>query len=172
MTNKRKYPPLPWFALLIAIIPAIWFSYDRISLILNSDLQTAEIISCGQSWGYSDGSGRSPMGGQGGYGTYYAPIALTKQGKEVKATRKWASRKWCEKRIGSEVTVLIHNETHSKSRINSFFQLWLLPTFVLGTLVLMLCVGRFDSRRITPSLTVIWIGIFIYQFIVNFFVLI
>ena len=168
----KKNPPFPWFVILIPLLPFLWFSYDRISLILNSDLQIAEIISCGQSWGYSGGSGRSPMRGQGGYGTYHAPIALTKQGKEVKATRKFASRTWCEKRIGSEVTVFIHNETHSKSRINSFFQLWLLPTFVLGTLVLMLCVGRFDNPRITPLFTVIWIGIFIYQFMVNFFVLI
>ena len=167
MTKTIKNSSLPWFIVLIVSLPALWFAYDSGEIFLNSTSHEARIVSCDLSWStYSprpggSGSSRSTTG--------YAPIAEYGDQEYLVGTFSMSSRKWCRKRIGDTVTVLIHNDTPDKNRINSFFQLWFFPTIAIGIFLMFLCAGRFRNPRITPTITTLWVGIFVFEFINNFY---
>ena len=164
MTKTNKNSSLPWFIVLIVSLPALWFVYDRGELILNSTSHEARIVACDKSWFLSrnrTGSHKSSTG--------YAPIAEYGEQEYLVGDFSMSSRKWCRKRIGDTVTVLIHNDSPDKNRVNSFFQLWFFPTIAIGIFLIFLCVGRFRNPRITPTITTLWVGIFILEFINNFY---
>lgn len=61
----------------------------------------------------------------------YAYVVETKEGTRV--TGRWyGSQSWCERQQGKTASVLINPEKPQEAVINSFMDLWLLPTALLG----------------------------------------
>lgn len=59
------------------------------------------------------------------------PIAISEQGRKVGGSLWWPSRKFCERSLNKPVSVLNYKTAPDKSRINSFFQLWMLPSLLM-----------------------------------------
>lgn len=163
---EKKYPPLPTFLIFIVSLPVLWFSYDRISLIINSEYQSAKIISCDYS--SQRKAKRRDMGKSAS--TVYKPIAITKNGIQVVGSLKWHSRKWCERRVGKEVSVFIHNKQSSKNSINSFFQLWLYPYISLFFFIIFLVCCRFKNPKVTPLIIAALVGTPLLMVIIEFLI--
>ncbi len=119
------------FVLCFALI-LCWFMYDRLSVISNSTVEPATILSCDNSWTKV----------RSGSSTTYrdvvisAPVAMTEDGQKATGTVK-VPEEQCDKMIGTAVKVYVHKTAPEKSRINSLLQFWLFPA-IFGYLIFMM----------------------------------
>lgn len=144
------------FALIFAILVAgfgVFLAKDRIEVLANSDAYVATVIEC--EWKRTRSASRNRTGR---YTNSYAPVAVSEEGYRAIGGLKVASRKFCEKMIGQEVTILVDRNDSEKTRIKSFFQFWFAPFLLLVAIAFgVACV--FQNKLIA---TVIFCGAFLF----------
>ncbi|MEP1230766.1 MAG: DUF3592 domain-containing protein [Litorimonas sp.] len=125
---------------LFPFLGSAYFIYDRGEILLNSDWDRGEIVACAIERSKS----RSP--GVRRYSrptTTYRAQVRTPDNKKITASLAPARSKDCRKHIGKTVRVLVHRTRPERSRINTFFQLWMIPC------VYFLLSGAFAAAFIT-----------------------
>ncbi|RLA19633.1 MAG: hypothetical protein DRQ61_11195, partial [Gammaproteobacteria bacterium] len=103
-------------------------AYDRLSIVLNSELVPAKIVGCGGKWV------KIRVGNTGS--TYrdtvqYMPAAVTAAGDEAVGVIMLPSRSLCAQMVGKEVGMFVHPTDSEQNRIHSFVQFWALSLLVL-----------------------------------------
>ena len=128
---------------------------DRFEVLSTSESFKATVVECNwvKSRGISKTSTRSSKAG-----SFYQPIAISKEGYRAAARLKISSKSYCEKLIGHEVTILVNKDRPTEGRIYSFFQFWLAP-FGLLAAVLFVLASAFKATKTS-------VGIFFGSFIV------
>ena len=111
------------------LIVAAIMGHSRYMTISQSVLKEATIVDCG----YVNHKRARNRGG--GYSSNYYPIAISDDGDRARGTMLLATRSMCERLVGSLVSVYVHNSDSKNNRINSFYQMWLLPLIALVYLV-------------------------------------
>lgn len=106
--------------LLAPIGLASWMVYDRISVLTSTTSVEATVESCHYKRKKSGSSSRGS----------WTPVAVTASGTEVRGSLYWSKKRWCESSIGDRVSVFSHPSNPSKSRVNTFFQFWFLPSIL------------------------------------------
>lgn len=116
--------------LLIVVVGIVavsaWVAFDRITLFAESESRPAVIVSCNGKAFASRSSKRSGRTRNWSY----APIAVSETGDKAIGTKFLPDRAWCEKLIGRRTTILVNARDPDLNRINSFFQLWLIPAAI------------------------------------------
>ena len=109
---------LAWGIWLLALLPVLWFSYDRMIVLSTGSVYDARILDCSGSWvRRSSGSGRP-----GRLQLRHTPVAYTETG--LKAVGGiLLSHEWCLRQLGSKVAVATAEGT--EPRLISFIQYWL-----------------------------------------------
>ena len=110
--------------LLFPILASVYFAYDRGEILLNSNWETGVVIACTpeRASSRSKGTVRSKRSS-----TVYRANVQSESNVIVKASLAPAKSKQCKKNIGKTVRVLIHHTRPERSRINTFFQFWMIP---------------------------------------------
>lgn len=125
---------------LFPFVGSAYFIYDRGEILLNSDWGRGEIVSCAIERSKSRSRG---MRRYSGSTTAYRAQVRTPENKKITAFLAPTRSKYCRKNIGKTVRVLVHRTRPERSRINTFFQLWMIPS------VYFLLCGAFVAAFIT-----------------------
>ena len=136
MPTKKLITLVIAVVVVIAIaIPLLSAATSTLLALGESELKKAIVTECT----YSNFRNRT-RNLNSGYRSYYAPVALTRDGDRAVGTSYLSSKAWCEKTIGTSVPMFVHSDDVKKNRIGSFTQLWLLP--FIGVAIVILVVLR------------------------------
>lgn len=114
------------------IIAAIFL--NRGSILMNSEIVSAKIISCDSKWVEIDRGMRDDE-----ETVQYIPVAVSDSGEKAIGSVMMPTRAICSQQIGKEVSMLVNHDNQSENRIYSFVQFWvlaLLAAFVPIALIL------------------------------------
>lgn len=129
---------------------------DRLDILSNSESYNATVVEC--NWRksrYRSNSGSRTFRS----GSFYQPIAVSKEGYRAAGRFSVARKSICEKLIGHEVTILVNKDRPDEARIHSFFQFWLAPFGLLGGfLFIVACLFRATKTAV---------GIFFSFFVIS-----
>ncbi len=107
----------------LSILLIISVIYNRGSLILNSEIVSAQITSCKLISVYDDETERTT--------SHYVPVVETELGEMAEGGVLMPNRATCSQQIGQHVSVLFNEQNVEDSRIYTFIQFWALPSFLL-----------------------------------------
>ena len=149
------------FCAVIVLAVAFFFLRDEVNLLQNSSLEAATYTGCDSKIMTTSRHGS----GRGRTQTQYATVAVSESGVKVTGPYIHPSSTSCQKRMFRETGIFVHSLDTKSSRINSFFDFWLLP-FVLTILFIIFAVGTvkqtaFGNRlRYAPSIAYLGGAIF------------
>ncbi len=118
-TDKKIIKPLIALSILLIII----IIYNRGSLILNSEIVSAQITSCKLISVYDDETERTT--------SHYVPVVESELGKIAEGEVLMPNRATCSQQIGQHVSVLFNEQNVEENRIFTFIQFWALPSLLL-----------------------------------------
>jgi hypothetical protein len=107
----------------LSILLIISVIYNRGSLILHSEIVSAQITSCKLISVYDDETERTT--------SHYVPVVETELGKIAEGGVLMPNRATCSQQIGQYVSVLFNEQNVEDNRIYTFIQFWALPSFLL-----------------------------------------
>jgi len=140
--NTVKIAAMLIFApiVLFPFLGSAYFIYDRGEILLNSNWERGQIVSCAIERSKSTNPGVRRYSRST---TAYRAQVRTSDNKKITASLASNSSKDCRKHIGKTVRVLMHRTRPERSRINTFFQFWMIPC------VYFLLSGAFAAAFIT-----------------------
>lgn len=118
-TNKKIIKAL----IALSILLIISVIYNRGSLILNSEIVSAQITSCKLIRVYDDETEHTT--------THYVPVVESEFGKVAEGGVLMPNRATCSQQIGQHVSALFNERNFEDHRIFTFIQFWALPSFLL-----------------------------------------
>ncbi len=143
------------FAILGGI--AIYILFNTTRAVLTFDAQDAVVTECHGSWGYTNAK-KNPR-----RRTYsYAPIATTDGGEKARGFKRLSRKSWCERLIGSQVTIYINPDPKGKNVYGGFLDFWLFPAIIL--IVAGVALGRKRGAYIAVTGTSICAALIAYEF--------
>ena len=160
-TETKSQVGISAFCAVIVLIVAFVFLRDEVNLLQNSSLEAATYTGCDSKIITTSRRGA----GSGRTQTQYATVAVSESGVKVTGPYIHPSSTSCQKRMFRETGIFVHSLDTKNSRINSFFDFWLLP-FVLTILFIIFAVGTvkqtvFGNRlRYAPSIAYLGGAIF------------
>ena len=125
---------------LFPFVGSAYYFYDRGEILLNSDWGRGKIVSCAIE---RSKSRSRTVGSFSRSTTAYRAQVRTSDNKKIVASLAPNRSKDCRKHIGKTVRVLVHRTRPERSRINTFFQFWMIPC------VYFLLSGAFAAAFIT-----------------------
>ena len=140
--NKALEQKVSRIFLIIFLALLSWFAYERLTVITNSDMQSATVLDCKDEWTTYRPSTGSSTSTTTRTTVISAPLAITEDGQMAYGNVK-VPEKTCQRMIGTTLSVFVHKDDASKNRINSFLQFWLFPSFILYCLFGMM----FNTRK-------------------------
>jgi hypothetical protein len=115
--------------LLITLVSAFYVFYDRVSIMQQSQWESATITSCEGKWVKVETSTNST---QYRDQLQFLPKATSDSGAVALGSIMLPSRSVCNLSVGSEVSILVHPNNADENRIYSFIQFWALPILFLS----------------------------------------
>ena len=150
ISGVKEKPVGAAILILAFLLPTLWFLHDRITLIQQGEQQKATIIKC-----EAERKKTMRTGGRPRMITTYHPVAISEKGSRVEGSLGWAGRGFCEKSLNGQVTVFVHPTDSSSSMINTFFQMWFLPTLFGYITTLILILLFFPGRNLSGVVTIL-----------------
>lgn len=131
--QRNKAIPVAVMGLLIALVAvlAVFTLDDELALLRNSTIETPEITLCAIN---AFDLGKE---GVGDVDQQFAAQAVLESGHVVTGAFIHPTQKLCEKRLYRTVSVRVHTSDVSLSRMDTFFDFWLVP-FLFGVVLLVL----------------------------------
>ncbi|MAF90271.1 MAG: hypothetical protein CL674_03285 [Bdellovibrionaceae bacterium] len=134
----------------------LYLGKEKIDLLLHSQLEEASIVRC-----ESKSNQRMEANLPRNEFLSYMHIAETEAGEIAEGFPFIVSKKQCEEAIGKKVSVFVSDYIDVPSRINTFFNFWLLPYLSFYLLVVMFVAGLKGRVPVSVNLLLL-IGVVLY----------
>lgn len=140
----------------LSFVSFVYLGKEKIDLLLHSQLEEAKIVRC-----ESRTNERIGAHVERNQFLTFMHIAETEAGELAEGFPFIVSKEQCEKAIGKKVSVFVSEYIDVPSRINTFFNFWLLPYISLYLMIVLVVAGVKGRAPMSANLLLV-LGIVLY----------